>query len=296
MTSPFKRDALRGKAILVTGGGTGLGREIAVGLAEHGARVYICGRRENVLSRTADEIHRSTGAVIEPIACNIRDPVAISAMIDRIWNQGPLTGLVNNAAANFISPTKNLSPRGYDAIRSTVMDGNFYVTLEVGKRWIAAGLHGSIVSNLVTWVWTGSAFVVPAAMAKTALHAMTMSLAVEWGPYGIRLNAVAPGPFPTEGAWEKLNPIPEASVGATQSDRIPLRRFGEMHELQNLLIFLLGDGCDFITGQTIGIDGGHHLAAPSTFADLASLTDAQWARAKEAILAASARDKGERSV
>ena len=133
-------------------------------------------------------------------------------------------------------------------------------------------------------------------MAKTALHAMTMSLAVEWGPYGIRLNAVAPGPFPTEGAWEKLNPIPEASVGATQSDQIPLRRFGEMHELRNLMIFLMADGCDFITGQTIGIDGGHHLAAPSTFADLSSLTDEQWARAKSAIQAASAKDKAQRSV
>src|SRR6202789_2265778 len=217
-------------------------------------------------------------------------------MIDRTWAEAPLTGLLNNAAANFIAPTKDLSPRGFRAITSTVMDGSFHVTLAAGKRWIAGGIRGSVVSNLVTWVWTGSAFVVPAAMAKTALHAMTMSLAVEWGPYGIRLNAVAPGPFPTEGAWEKLNPIPEASVGATQADQIPLRRFGQMHELRNLMVFLMADGCDFITGQTIGIDGGHHLAAPSTFAGLSVLTDEQWARAKDNIKAASARDKADRSV
>ena len=293
---PFRSDALEGKRILVSGGGSGLGREIAAGFAAHGAQVYICGRREGVLTEAAEAIAAETGGKVIPIACNIREPSSITAMADRIWQDGALTGLVNNAAANFISPTKDLTPRGYEAIRSTVMDGNFFATLEVGKRWIEAGQRGSIVSNLVTWVWTGSAFVVPSAMAKTALHAMTMSLAVEWGPYGIRLNAVAPGPFPTEGAWEKLNPIPEASVGATQSDQIPLRRFGEMHELRNLMIFLMADGCDFITGQTIGIDGGHHLAAPSTFADLSSLTDEQWARAKSAIQAASAKDKAQRSV
>jgi NAD(P)-dependent dehydrogenase (short-subunit alcohol dehydrogenase family) len=294
--SPFRDDALQGKRILVSGGGTGLGREIAEGFASHGAAVYICGRRESVLSTTAAEIREKTGAKVTSIGCNIRDPASIVAMMDSIWKDGPLTGLVNNAAANFIAPTKSLSPRAYEAIRSTVMDGNFYVTLEVGKRWIAGGHRGSIVSNLVTWVWTGSAFVVPSAMAKTALHAMTMSLAVEWGPSGIRLNAVAPGPFPTEGAWEKLNPIPEASVGATQSDQIPLRRFGQMHELRNLMVFLMADGCDFITGQTIGIDGGHHLAAPSTFAGLASLTDEQWDHAKRTIKEASARDKADRTV
>jgi NAD(P)-dependent dehydrogenase (short-subunit alcohol dehydrogenase family) len=294
MNSPFRDDALRGKRVLVSGGGSGLGREIASGLARHGASVVICGRRAELLQTTAEEIAREHDVSVEAIACDLRAPESIATMLDRIWETGPLTGLVNNAAANFIAPTKNLSTRGYDAIRSTVMDGNFYVTLDVGKRWIEQGLRGSVVSNLVTWVWTGSAYVVPSAMAKTALHAMTMSLAVEWGPHGIRMNAVAPGPFPTEGAWEKLNPIPEASVGATQSDQIPLRRFGEMHELQNLITFLMSDGCDFITGQTIGIDGGHHLAAPSTFAGLAALSDEQWARAREAIRASSGRDKQQR--
>jgi len=296
MLSPFRSDVLAGKRILVSGGGTGLGREITKGFAAHGATVYICGRREAVLEETAAEISTSSSGKVIGIGCNLRDPDSIAAMTDKIWADGPLTGLVNNAAANFIAPTKDLTPRGYEAIRSTVMDGNFFATLDVGKRWIAEGTRGSIVSNLVTWVWTGSAFVVPSAMAKTALHAMTMSLAVEWGPYGIRLNAVAPGPFPTEGAWEKLNPIPEASVGATQSDDVPLRRYGEMHELQNLMIFLMADGCDYITGQTIGIDGGHHLAAPSTFAGLSHLSDEQWARAKESMKASAAKEKAQRTV
>ncbi len=296
MVSPFRSDALAGKRILVSGGGTGLGREIARGFAQHGATVYICGRREGILAEAAAEISAGTGGKVIAIGCNLREPDSVAAMAERIWQDGALTGLVNNAAANFISPTKDLTPRGYEAIRSTVMDGNFYATLEVGKRWIAAGQRGSIVSNLVTWVWTGSAFVVPSAMAKTALHAMTMSLAVEWGPYGIRLNAVAPGPFPTEGAWERLSPIPEASIGASQADEVPMRRFGEMPELQNLMIFLQADGCDYITGQTIGIDGGHHLAAPSTFAGLSRLTGEQWERAREAIKASAAREKAQRTV
>ena len=217
-------------------------------------------------------------------------------MMSAIFERGPLTGLVNNAAANFIAPTKDLSARGFRAITSTVMDGSFHVTLAVGKRWIAGDLKGSVVSNLVTWVWTGSAFVVPSAMAKTALHAMTMSLAVEWGRYGIRLNATAPGPFPTEGAWEKLNPIPDARSSATSSDTVPMRRYGEMKELQNLIIFLLSDGCDYLTGQTIAIDGGQHLAGPGTFADLTSLTDEQWRAAREAIQKSTQREKAERSA
>ncbi|RJF89419.1 SDR family oxidoreductase [Oleomonas cavernae] len=293
---PFRADALAAKRILVTGGGSGLGAEIARGFAQHGATVYICGRRQGLLSETAARLSQETGGRVVALACDLRNPQSIDEMFAAIWAEGPLTGLVNNAAANFVAPTKSLSPRGYEAVRSTVMDGSFYVTLAAGKRWIADGVTGSVVSNLVTWVWTGSPFVVPAAMAKTAIHAMTMSLAVEWGPYGIRLNAVAPGPFPTEGAWEKLNPIPETSAGATQADQVPMRRFGKMHELQNLMIFLMSDGCEYLTGQTIAIDGAHHLAAPSTFAGLSDLTDEQWAAARERIKAASDRDKQQRTV
>lgn len=294
-TDIFKDDVLAGKSILVTGGGSGLGLEIARALAAKGATLHICGRRGALLDEAAQSIAEGSGAEVVPHVCDIRDADAVDQMIDAVWSHGPLTGLINNAAANFIAPTKDLSPRGYRAITSTVMDGSFHVTLATGKRWIAQGLPGSVVSNLVTWVWTGSAYVLPSAMAKTALHAMTMSLAVEWGPYGIRLNATAPGPFPTEGAWEKLNPIPEARSTSTSTETVPLRRFGEIPELQNMIVFLMSDGCDYLTGQTIAIDGGQHLAAPSTFADLSRLTDAQWADARAAIDQSTAKAKALRA-
>jgi NAD(P)-dependent dehydrogenase (short-subunit alcohol dehydrogenase family) len=291
----FRSDALAGKSILVTGGGSGLGKEISKALAAKGAQMHICGRRAGVLDEAVVEIAACGSAPVRSHVCDIRDADQVEKMMDAIWESGPLTGLVNNAAANFIAPTKDLSPRGFRAITSTVMDGNFHVTLAAGKRWIEAGLRASVVSNLVTWVWTGSAFVVPSAMAKSALHAMTMSLAVEWGPYGIRLNATAPGPFPTESAWEKLNPIPDTKSSATNADTVPLRRYGQMQELQNLIVFLLSDGCDYLTGQTIAIDGGQHLAGPGTFADLSALTDDQWRIAREAIKESSQRDKAQRS-
>lgn len=290
----FKDDVLAGKTVLVTGGGGGLGKEIATALSAKKAVVHICGRRQNLLDETAAEITAKTGTRVVAHACDIRDADAVDAMIEAIWQDGPLTGLINNAAANFITPTKDLSARGFRAITSTVIDGTFFTTLSVGKRWIRDGIPGSVVSNLTSWVWTGSAFVVPSAMGKTAIHAMTMSLAAEWGPYGIRLNATAPGPFPTEGAWEKLNPIPEAQSTATTFDTVPMRRFGQMPELTNLITFLMSDGCNYLTGQTIAIDGGQHLAAPSTFADLTRLTDEQWASAREAIAASVTKEKSQR--
>jgi NAD(P)-dependent dehydrogenase (short-subunit alcohol dehydrogenase family) len=291
----FRDGALEGKSILVTGGGGGLGKEIGKALAAKGAKVHICGRRPQVLEQAAADMSEGTPIRASWHVCDVRDADQVETMMDAIWSEGPLTGLVNNAAANFISPTKDLSPRGFRAVTSTVMDGSFHVTLATGKRWIAGGLTGSVVSNLVTWVWTGSAFVVPSAMAKTALHAMTMSLAVEWGRYGIRLNATAPGPFPTEGAWEKLNPIPDASSSATRPETIPLGRYGQIRELQNLIVFLLSDGCDYLTGQTIAIDGGQHLAGPATFADLGALTDEQWRAAREAIRRSTEREKAQRA-
>ncbi|QDO96396.1 SDR family oxidoreductase [Ferrovibrio terrae] len=290
MNSPFRNDLLNRKRILITGGGTGLGKEMARGFALHGAHVYVCGRREQVLGETVDEI-RSAGGKADYLLSNVRDAASMEETVARAWEAGPLTGLVNNAAANFIAPTESLSPRGYQAITSTVMDGSFFATLYCGKRWIEAGLPGTVLSNLVTWVWTGSAFVTPSAMAKAAIQAMTMSLAVEWGPKKIRLNAIAPGPFPTPNAWEKLNPIPGTSVGATQSDQVPMRRFGQMHELRNLTTFLMSDACDYINGATIAVDGGHHLAAPSTFADLASLSEADWAAARNALRESAEKER-----
>ncbi|WP_404476928.1 SDR family oxidoreductase [Novosphingobium sp. BL-52-GroH] len=290
----FRQDALAGKAILVTGGGSGLGREIARSLSARGAVVHICGRRQALLDETAAAIAEATGGVVHAHACDIRDADAVDAMIEAIWQIGPLSGLFNNAAANFIAPTKDLSARGFRAVTSTVIDGTFYTTLSCGKRWIRDGIAGAVVSNLTTWVWTGSAFVVPSAMGKTAIDAMTKSLAVEWGPYGIRLNAVAPGPFPTEGAWEKLNPIPDTQSSATNCETVPLRRFGDMPELCNLITFLLSDGCNYLTGQTIAIDGAQHLAGPGTFADLTNLTPEQWDAARAAIAGSVAKEKAQR--
>src|ERR1700758_2096470 len=292
----FDAAVLKGKRILITGGGTGLGKEMAVGFAAHGAHVYICGRRKGILDQAAQEIRARSGGQATALLANVRDPDSIEAMLESIWTDGPLTGLVNNAAANFLAPTESLSPRGYEAVRSTVMDGSFYASLACGKRWIAAGLPGVIISNLVTWVWTGSAYVVPSAMAKAAVHAMTMSLAVEWGRYGIRVNALAPGPIPTDYAWEMLNPTDKSSVGATQVDQIPMGRPGTIDELANLTIFAFSDACDYLTGETIAMDGGQRLAGPNTFAGLTAMSDDDWAEARERSKAASAAAKAQRSV
>lgn len=296
--TPFRQDALSGKRILVTGGGTGLGKEMARAFAENGAAVYICGRRKAVLDETVAELSRScaSGGSVTAQICDVRDADAVESMIEAIWQEGALTGLINNAAANFISPSVDISPRGFAAVRSTVMDGALYATLACGRRWIAQGLPGSVVSMLVTWVWTGSAYVLPSAMAKTAVHAMTQSLAVEWGRHGIRVNAVAPGAFPTESAWEKLSPIPKANVGAVSSAQVPMKRFGRTSELAQLLIFLQADGCEYLTGQTIAIDGGHHLAAPSTFAELGQLTPEDWAQAKAIVRSRAEQEKTQRST
>lgn len=297
-TTPFRADALTGKRILITGGGTGLGKELARQFVAQGASVHICGRREAVLQEAVAELQAAAqyGGSVQYHLCDVRDADQIEAMVENIWQGGPLTGLVNNAAANFISPSVEISPRGFEAVRSTVMDGALFATLACGRRWIAQGLPGSVVSMLVTWVWTGSAYVLPSVMAKTAIHAMTMSLAVEWGQHNIRVNAVAPGPFPTESAWEKLAPIPKANVGAASKDEVPMQRFGRMHELCNLLTFLQADGCEYLTGQNIALDGGHHLAAPSTFAALGRLTPDDWAEAKSLVRSRAEKEKAQRNV
>jgi len=293
----FDKNCLAGKRVLITGGGTGIGKGLARHLVAHGAEAHIWGRRAQVLEEAAAEINQEFGEKVHYQAVDIRSFEAVDAAVGELWEKyGPLTGLINNAAANFIAPTKDLSPRGYEAIASTVMDGAFFTTQAVGRRWIAQGLKGSVVSTLVTWIWTGSPYVVPSAMAKAAVHAMTMSLAVEWARYGIRINAVAPGPFPTDYAWQMLNPTEDSSVGATQANQVPAGRFGEISELGNLVLLLQSDGCDYITGETIAIDGGHHLAAPSTFAGLNKLSDQQWASIKEQAKAASATSKAQRSV
>ena len=290
----FKDGLLKGSNILITGGGTGLGREIAAQYLALGADLWIAGRRAGVLEATAKELMAQHGGKVRAHAVDIRDYAAVDAMAQRIWEEsGPLTGLVNNAAGNFISPTKDLTPNGFNAIANIVFHGSFYVTHAVGKRWIEGGHKGSVISILVTWVWTGSPYVVPSAMSKAGLHVMTKSLAVEWGKHGIRLNAIAPGPFPTEGATKRLRP--GASFG--ESSKVnPMRRVGEMSELQNLATFLMADGCEWLTGETIAIDGGGYLATGAYFTELDKMSDADWAKARELIKAQNDRDRAGRAA
>lgn len=294
----FDPQVLAGKRILVTGGGTGLGRGVSRHLVEHGAQVHIWGRRQAVLQEAVDEISDGYPSSAHLQTVDVRDAAAVQAAIDEIWSEhGPLTGLINNAAANFIAQTKDISANAFRAITSTVMDGSFHTTHALGKRWIAEGLPGSVISTLTTWVWSGSAYVVPSAMAKNAVHGMTMSLAAEWGRYNIRLNAIAPGPIPTEYAWSMLNPTEKSSTGgSTSADNVPMRRFGTMDELANLNIFLLSDACPYLTGVTIAMDGGQQLAGPGTFASLNSMTEEDWAEARETARAASEASKAQRTV
>jgi NAD(P)-dependent dehydrogenase (short-subunit alcohol dehydrogenase family) len=290
----FRPDLLKGKRILVTGGGTGLGREIADKYVALGASVYLCGRRQQVLDDTAAALTAKHGGTVRTHTVDIRDAAAVHAMAQRIWDDGgPLDGLVNNAAGNFISRTEDLSPRGFDAIANIVLHGTFYVTHAVGKRWIAGGHRGSVVSILVTWIWTGSPYVVPSAMAKAGVHVMTQSLAVEWARYGIRLNAIAPGPFPVASTAARLSP--GQTVEERAAAKNPTGRIGRMDELQNLAAFLMADGCEWLTGQTIALDGAGYLAGAGSFYDLRGWTDEDWGRARERIKAQNDKDRAPRS-
>ena len=287
----FKNDLLKNKRILVTGGGTGLGKEMATHYAEHGADIFICGRRENVLKDTAAEIEDKYDVKVSYESLDIRASQDVDSYIQRIFDDGPLDGLVNNAAGNFISPTKDLSHKGFDAIANIVFHGTFYMTQSVGKRWIESNHKGSIISILATWVWTGSPYVVPSAMSKSGLNAMTQSLAAEWGKYGIRVNAIAPGPFPTKGAWERLNPNGED--GSIMGEN-PMGRVGEMLELQNLATFLMADGCEYLTGQTIAIDGAQYLTGGGTFSNLSKLSEDDWEQMRNMIRPSNNKDKADR--
>jgi NAD(P)-dependent dehydrogenase (short-subunit alcohol dehydrogenase family) len=293
----FKDGLLKGKRILITGGGTGLGKEIATKYLQLGAELWLAGRRGAVLDSCSQELVSKYGGVVRTHAVDIRDAAAVDAMVQHIWDVGgPLSGLVNNAAGNFISPTKDLTPNGFNAIANIVFHGTFYVTQAVGKRWIEGKHKGSVISILVTWVHTGSPYVVPSAMSKAGLHVMTKSLAVEWGRYGIRLNAIAPGPFPTEGAAKRLRPEKGNFEDTTQMN--PMKRIGRMEELQNLATFLMADGCEWLTGETIGIDGGGYLATGSGayFAQLEKMSDADWDKARAMIKAQNDKDRAGRTA
>jgi NAD(P)-dependent dehydrogenase (short-subunit alcohol dehydrogenase family) len=277
----FETGLLKGKRILVTGGGSGLGAAMGRRFFALGAELVICGRRLDRLDATADEMRKETSGKVTTIACDVRDGAAVDAMMDAIWREAPLDILVNNAAATFIAQSEHLSFRAADAILAPTLHGAMYCTLAVGKRWID-GKHGGVVlSILSTSTITGRAFTVPSAMAKSAVLAMTKSLAVEWGPKGIRTVAIAPGAFPTAGASGQLRlEGRDASLM-----RNPMGRNGEHSELTDLASFLVSDRAGYINGEMVVIDGGAHLRS-SGAEDLLQWTDAQWADQR------AARSKG----
>jgi NAD(P)-dependent dehydrogenase (short-subunit alcohol dehydrogenase family) len=295
----FRTDLMKGARILVTGGGTGLGKEMAEAFLALGATVYIWGRRGAVLEETASELMAKHGGKMVPQSVDIRKADAIKEAVDAIWaDGGALTGVVNNAAGNFISRTQDLTVGGFNAISDIVFRGTFYVTLDIGKRLIAEGKQASFLAILVTWVRNGSAFTVPSAMSKAGINAMTQSLATEWGRYGLRFNAIAPGPFPTKGAWDRLIPgggnLTGRSDGASGN---PMGRNGEMHELANLAVMLLADGANYVNGETIAIDGGAYLAGGGNFYPaLSQLGDEQWKAIGETIRGSNEKDKASRTA
>ncbi|WP_208426333.1 MULTISPECIES: SDR family oxidoreductase [Salinibacter] len=263
MSDSFAPDLLADQHIVVTGGGTGLGRAMALRFADLGAAVTINGRRPDPLAETVSDIEEAGGAA-EGIQCNVRDPEAVQAFFEEAEDrQGPVTRLVNNAAANFLAPTEDISPNGFDAIVQTNLHGSFYCTQACGQRWLERDAEGVVLSIATTYAETGSAYVVPSAMSKAGIVAMTRSLAAEWGREGIRLNAVAPGPFPTEGAWDRL--VPDDDLEQKMRERVPVRRFGEPDELATLASFLLSDLSAFMNGEVVTFDGGEALAAGGQF-------------------------------
>ncbi|NJC08301.1 SDR family oxidoreductase [Polymorphobacter fuscus] len=294
----FADGLMAGEKILVTGGGTGLGKSMATAFSALGAEVVIWGRRGAVLTEAAGDIAATTGGKVTAMAVDIRNGGAIDEAMESIFESGPLTGLVNNAAGNFISPSEDLSPNAFNAIASIVAAGTFNTTIAAGKRWIAGGLRGNILSIVTTWVWTGGPFTVPSAMSKAGVAVMTQSLAQEWGPKGIRANAIAPGPFPTKGAWERLMPAPlAAKTGAgTGAAGIPMGRMGEHQELDNLAVFLMAPGCAYLTGAVIALDGGQWLASNGNFHSLSALDRGDWDMIKGAIQSTNAKDRADRTA
>ncbi len=286
----FEANLFQGQRVLITGGGTGLGLAMAAKLAELGAELHLCGRRRSVVQQACEMLSNDTGAQAFAHELDIRQPEAVHTVIDRIWAEhGPLTSLVNNAAGNFVSRTEDLSINGFHAISDIVFRGTFYVTQAVGRRWIAEGLPGSVLSIVVTWVDTGSPFVVPSAMSKAGLDAMTKSLAVEWGPKRIRLNAIAPGVIPTPGASQRLRPRIDGNEDSADRRRLdnPTRRLGTDEDIGNMAAFILAPANTWLNGQTITLDGGDALANGAYFTEYQAWDDADWAHARQMAKAAN---------
>lgn len=275
----FRNDLLHGKRILITGGGTGLGKGMAQRFLELGGVVYICGRREEVLKATATELRAATKGQIQDLPCDVRSLASVEAMTDFIWESGPLDILVNNAAGNFIARTEELSARAFESVIGIVLMGTLHATMACGRRWLAAGHHGTVLSISATYAPVGSAYVVPSAVAKSGVEALTRSLAVEWGDRGIRMNAIAPGPIPTQGAFSRVLPLPDLEKLAL--DRNPLHRFGTVEELANLAAFLVSDHSGYINGEVVRMDGGEFLQGAGEFSNLGRvLSEKDWAALK----------------
>ncbi len=264
----FDPRTLAGRSILVTGGGSGLGLAMATTFAAHGAKVAIAGRRRERLEAAAKEIGAAAreGGEAAFFPADVRNPdECVRLVADAAARFGTLDGLVNNAAGNFLAFSEELTPNGFDAVVRTVLYGSVHCTLAFGRQLMARRAPGAVVSIVTTYAWTGTAYALPSACAKAGVLAMTRSLAVEWGPAGIRLNAIAPGPIRTEGAFSRLLPTPEAEKAAL--DRVPLGRFGEKQEIANLATFLLSDLCAYQTGDCVTMDGGEWIAGAGQFSD-----------------------------
>ena len=272
----FQTDLLKGRAILITGGGTGLGRSMALRFAELGAGIFLVGRREEPLKETAEAI-RAKGARAAYASADIRDFAAVEKALAAAEGEfGRIDTLVNNAAGNFIARTEKLSPNAFNAVVGIVLQGTFYCTLALGRKWIAANQPGNILNIVTTYAAAncGSGFVVPSACAKAGVLAMTRSLAVEWARHRIRLNAIAPGPFPTEGAFSRLLPSPELEERAKNDH--PMKRFGRHDELANLAAYLLSEQAEYVNGECVVIDGGLWLRGAGEFNDFIDLPDTAW--------------------
>ncbi|MTI39284.1 SDR family oxidoreductase [Fulvivirga lutimaris] len=276
MSGMLKEDALKDKTIIVTGGGTGLGRSMGKYFLELGANLVIASRKIEVLEKAAEELEQETGGKVLPVACDIRKYDEIENVIAKAEDKfGSINGVLNNAAGNFISPTERLSHRAFDIVIDIVLRGTYNFTLATGKNWIAKKQAGTFLNIVTTYAWTGSGYVVPSACAKAGILSMTRSLASEWAKYNIRSNAIAPGPFPTEGAWKRLFPG-EVAEQIDPLKRIPLKRFGEHQELANLAAYLMSDYSSYVNGEVVTIDGGEWVHGAGEFNGLEAVTPEMW--------------------
>ena len=276
MEGMLKPGSFKGKTILITGGGTGLGRSMGKYLLELGANIVISSRKKDVIDKAAQELMKETGGKVLAVPCDVRKYEEIEQLLAATEKEfGTLHGVLNNAAGNFISPTERLSHRAFDIVVDIVLKGTYYMTLAAGKNWISKKQAGTFLNIVTTYAWTGSGYVVPSACGKAGVLALTRSLAVEWAKYNIRSNAIAPGPFPTEGAWSRLLPG-ELASRFDPAKRIPLKRVGEHQELANLAAYLLSDYSAYVTGEVVTIDGGEWLRNGGEFSHLEDITPDMW--------------------